>query len=417
MAYSDFNRELGKKIFDYRTEAKLSQKEFADMIGLTNRATLSLIENGEQAPSLEVLTNIIRITKLDINKLLDVKIRNAVVVDTNVILNRPEILDLLVKDCDEVYIPRRVISELNYQKDNGREKVKRNVSLCMSKINEMKSEQFIIKKSSREFQNADDEILQVAKDLALSDDSYMVYMLSDDKDFQLKDLEDIINLKVITTREYNKIFVEPDGYNEAASHSFYMAVVHRNIEQAKSLIAKKGKYINVNYIDSKSGFTPLIKAIKQRDYGMVEYLLTLDRIDIDAVDDFKHHIPPLSHAIQAHDNYLVELLVAHNANVNEPAQSKTNSFNTPLMIAAWEDQFKTVRLLVENGAIINQQDQKNGFTALIKAVFRDRNDIAQYLLDSGADPRIMSYERMTALDYAYKNKNKELIEMLKKVQE
>ena len=39
-------------------------------------------------------------------------------VDTNILLNRPEMLGVLLKDCALVYIPIPVIDELNYHKDN-----------------------------------------------------------------------------------------------------------------------------------------------------------------------------------------------------------------------------------------------------------------------------------------------------------
>lgn len=53
----------------------------------------------------------------------------------------------------------------------------------------------------------------------------------------------------------------------------------------KNLLEKKGKSINVNAIDSRSGYTPLIQALVNKDEEMVKYLLSLDRIDVNAVDN------------------------------------------------------------------------------------------------------------------------------------
>ena len=73
-------------------------------------------------------------------------------------------------------------------------------------------------------------------------------------------------------------------------------------------------------------------------------------------------------------------------------------------------------MLVENGACINQVDKGNGFTALIKAVYKNHPVIVKYLLDCNADKTICSFEKMTALDYAYaKNENgtyEEIISLL-----
>ena len=145
---------------------------------------------------------------------------------------------------------------------------------------------------------------------------------------------------------------------------------------------------------------------------MIRYLLSLDRIDINAVDDFKYKFPPLSHAIQTHDITSFRILIDSGADVNEPSQNTTNSYNTPLMIAAWEGQLEMVKGLVENDACLNQQDKKNGFTALIKAVFRNRDDIVRFLLEAGADRTISSYERKRAEDYARDNRNMKILSML-----
>ncbi len=56
------------------------------------------------------------------------------------------------------------------------------------------------------------------------------------------------------------------------------------------------------------------------------------------------------------------------------------------MSATWHGHFNFVKLLVEDGAYINQQDMKNRFTALMKAVFHKEDaSILKYLLGRGAD--------------------------------
>lgn len=69
-----------------------------------------------------MLVKLAQITNVNFNGLIDVKSKNIVVVDTNILLNRPEMLGILLKDCDQVYIPIPVIEEINYQKDHGKEK-------------------------------------------------------------------------------------------------------------------------------------------------------------------------------------------------------------------------------------------------------------------------------------------------------
>ena len=109
------------------------------------------------------------------------------------------------------------------------------------------------------------------------------------------------------------------------------------------------------------------------------------------------------------------ILIQHDANVNETSQSETNLFNMPLIIAAWHRHLNLVKPLVENGAYVNQQDKKNGFTALMKAIFNKEDEfIVECLLQHGADKNILSFlDKKTALDYAYNKGNRKLIDLLK----
>jgi ankyrin repeat protein len=83
------------------------------------------------------------------------------------------------------------------------------------------------------------------------------------------------------------------------------------------------------------------------------------------------------------------------------------------MISAWSGRVEEVAMLVENGACINQQDKGNGFAALIKVVFNNNIDVVRYLLGKGADVTISSFERKTALDYAYEKNHQKIIKTLK----
>jgi tryptophanase len=45
--------------------------------------------------------------------------------------------------------------------------------------------------------------------------------------------------------------------------------------------------------------------------------------------------------------------------------------------------------------------------------FKGNIDIVKYLLEQGADKGVFSFEKKTALDYAYEKNHKEIIELLK----
>ncbi|HEX9962015.1 MAG TPA: ankyrin repeat domain-containing protein [Pyrinomonadaceae bacterium] len=77
-----------------------------------------------------------------------------------------------------------------------------------------------------------------------------------------------------------------------------------------------------------------------------------------------------------------------------------------------------IKMLLDKGAKINQQE-KNGATPLIylaankQAAAEDRRAVAQMLLDAGADKKIKDKDGRTALDWANKQGNKDLVDLLK----
>ena len=76
---------------------------------------------------------------------------------------------------------------------------------------------------------------------------------------------------------------------------------------------------------------------------------------------------------------LMELFFANGAEVN-----KTNALGeTALMHAAWKGRAKAVQWLLAHGAVPNREAMQ--WTALHYAVFAGHSDIAERLLDSGAD--------------------------------
>lgn len=413
MSNSQYKEIIGNKLRAYRESIDETQEEFAKKLYI-NRSTLSLIEKGTQAPDLELLIKILQLTKMDFMQLLDLKFRKYVVVDTNIILNRPLKLKAIVDDCDRVYIPEVVKSELNYQKDHSDKSKKANASQCLNVLIDLNDKKQITFVDSIDGKNNDDKIFNAAKRIAKENQEDYVYLLTDDKDFRLKDIGKLTNFRVINSQEYDELFKDDNHYDMAMSQKFFSAVYKKDLETARKLSSED---IDVNFIDGRSGFTPLIQAIRNRDINMVKFLLTLPRIDINAVDEKKYRLPPISHAVQLDNKEMLMLLIQGGANVNEPSLNDKNPYNTPLMIASWHGRIELVQLLIDNGACINQSDKGNGFTALIKAVYQNFPATVQCLLKNGADKTICSFEKKTALDYAYEKNNdnqyKDVIELLR----
>ncbi len=330
-----------------------------------------------------------------------------IVIDTNSILNCPQVIDQAIDSYDKVYIPKVVINELNFQKDRGTPEKRKLAGLCLGKIIDNKSR--IIRAESNCYGRNDDKIYFVAEETALNNANSEVYILTNDKDYKLKGKRDLSNLFIINSKDFMDDINNDSAYDYKLSKDFYDAVNYGDIDSVKSLICDT---INVNYVDGDTGYTPLIQAVRNKDYRMVHFLVNLNNIKLNEVDEKKYCLPAISHAIQMHNISLVRILIESGANVNAPSRNETNYFNTPLMIAAWSGDYEIVKLLVENGACINQVDRKNGFTALIKAAFKNEFSIAKYLVDAGADASIQSFEEKTALDYAKENHSTELIGIL-----
>jgi len=99
---------------------------------------------------------------------------------------------------------------------------------------------------------------------------------------------------------------------------------------------------------------------------------------------------------------IMKLLVEEGADIDIGSKGD-NSGNTPLMVCAWHGFYEGAKYLIEQGACLNQQDSKAGFTPLIKACFHGHSDIAALLID-GTDINIRSRENKKAIEYIKPNK-------------
>jgi len=436
---NESNEYISKQIRDYRSRNSITQAEFAKRIEVS-RSTLSLIEKGELTPSLETFFLISREINLNLQKLFDIAAKDIIIIDTNVMLKRPQFIETIIEDCSYVYIPETVSNELNYKKDHGQSSAqKKCAALCMHKINELLEQKRNIeiyhsKKYDFSLKN-DDAIFDAAEKIAAEYKQDHVYLLTNDIYFKLKiSNTGCTNLKVINSLEYETIF-HPEHKNEynAADYAKFISLVKTlNYKEIESFNFES---VNINVCDSVTGFTPLITAVinlakikkknartekEKRDYIREENaretllaLLKTNKINVNTVDSGKFGFPPLTHAIQAGDVEIVNILLEHGASVNEPSRNSKNAMNTPLMVSAWHGYLDISKILIENGACINQQDKGNGFTPLIKAIFNSHDEVARLLIEKGADIAIQSHDKKRAIDYACDNKLDNLVDLLK----
>lgn len=403
---------IAKNIEKLRIKNELKQDEFAKCL-VVSRPTVSNWEQGKAVPTTDQLMKIAQEFHVSIDELLGLKQKQKImfILDSSILLRRPRILDdMKSKSVQYICITDTVLSELNYQKDKG--KRKQQAWLAMKSFKDLqdtdKTRFKILSETSNETLN-DNKIINAALNQAKNDSSIMVYLISNDIYFPLK-TQKLSNLETLTLADYEQKFsLTENNYDEKSTNDFFKAVEEKNLEKAEIIYEKNP---DINHTNPKTGFTPCIQAIRNKDKTMLEWLLSLPELDVNKCDDVKYRLPPISHAVQINNLDFVKILLKYGADIDKGSQG-TNYGNTALMIAAWHGRLDIVSYLVEQGACCNQQDS-NGFTPLIKSCIRKQNEVAEFLFNK-TDKTIRSRkEYMTAKDYALKSKNLDLIYIFEK---
>ena len=397
-----------KEILKIRISNNLTQDEFARKLDVS-RPTVSNWELAKCIPTTEQIMKINDVFHVSANEILQIKKSTIFVLDTCVILNRPRIINQLLgnENISQIIIPDTVISELNYQKDHGQ---KQQAWLAMVTIEKFRKE-YPHKLSIVHEENAnginDQKIIFAATQVAKRNIHSIVYMLTNDVFFSLAEIK-LRNLEVLNLQDFEEKFpINANGFNREASFRFFAEVKAGNIKAAKIALSKGA---NPNFIHPESGYTPLIQAVRNRDKSMTEFIANHPKTNCDLCDEAKYRLPAISHAVQLGEMALVKTLVEAGADIDSQSQGK-NRGNTALMISAWHGKQDFVQYFYQNGACPNQQDS-NGFTALIKACIKKQVSCAKFLYPL-TDPKIRSFEGLTALDYAIKSNNTELLNFFK----
>ncbi|OWV22511.1 hypothetical protein B7982_09825 [Fibrobacter sp. UWB2] len=397
-----------KEILKIRISNNLTQDEFARKLDVS-RPTVSNWELAKCIPTTEQIMKINDVFHVSANEILQIKKSTIFVLDTCVILNRPRIINQLLgnENISQIIIPDTVISELNYQKDHGQ---KQQAWLAMVTIEKFRKE-YPHKLSIVHEENAnginDQKIIFAATQVAKRNIHSIVYMLTNDVFFSLAEIK-LHNLEVLNLQDFEEKFpINANGFNREASFRFFAEVKAGNIKTAKIALSKGA---NPNFIHPESGYTPLIQAVRNRDKSMTEFIANHPKTNCDLCDEAKYRLPAISHAVQLGEMALVKTLVEAGADIDCQSQGK-NRGNTALMISAWHGKQDFVQYFYQNGACPNQQDS-NGFTALIKACIKKQVSCAKFLYPL-TDPKIRSFEGLTALDYAIKSNNTELLNFFK----
>ena len=329
----------------------------------------------------------------------------TVVVDTSAILKNIQLIDELNEEYDKVIIPKVVVNELNRIKDSKS-------SLCKKAWEVLRGISYGDKIISMEYTGTNKNIKNDEKIIYIANEASKKYhtkvdIITDDIDYSvyLKNNENIAALhlgKYIATKQPIRDTGRLDNIKD------FFADTYESLER----IGKDE--VNAYMSD---GNTLIISTVRATSKPMnqrkekIRWLISLGG-DVNKRDNARRYFPPLSHAIQVKDYEMFGfLLVECRANPNVGSKNpysgeklrQKNEGNMPLMIAAWHGMTEFVKLLCKDERTsLNQQDA-NGFSALMKACmngyFRGDNDIRKVLLEAGADTKLVDMSGRSYIDW------------------
>lgn len=173
---------------------------------------------------------------------------------------------------------------------------------------------------------------------------------------------------------------------------------HRPLALAASLTLTIGLTAQVPpraSLERSGGLNPIARTLK----------LDTVRAMLDAGEDPNMRDPnsgaTLLHYATLYNNpELVEVLLAHKANVNARIETRgTETGATPLLYAVVQNELPLAKLLVANGADV-RSTYRSGTTALHIAAHGGMAEITRFLLQNGADPNARDRAGSSPLDEA-----------------
>lgn len=337
----------------------------------------------------------------------------AVVVDISALINRKSILDELCEEYSYVVVPSFVVDDLgNIENENPNEFG----SMASKLLRDIFEDERIYTRSYSIPTESEVMIVDIANaisnefgcfvDIITYDYKTALHVggcVKEDSAFQLLYLSDYVAAKqsLVNMSMLNAV-------NDYYADSYVNANNVLGITLPKK--GDPGFYLDAYLTD---GTTLIISAVNnfqipvEQRKEKIRWLIE-NGADIDRRDCGDEYLPPISHSIRNRDYEMFSFLY-HECHANPNIGSRypyyggkrryKNNGNTPLMIAAWNNQEKIVRdLCADERVSLNQQDSKNGFTALIKACYWGYKGCRRIIENAGADVNILDHTGLSAQD-------------------
>ena len=200
-----------------------------------------------------------------------------------------------------------------------------------------------------------------------------------------------INFKIFL---YLYVFIGFSISKAGAFDDFFKAIVFDQVPVVGNLIYR-GMDPNT---PTEKGEPALVFAVRSGAHKSVAFLLKQPGIQVDATNTADE--TALMLAANANDLVSANLLIEAGASINRPNW-------TPLHYAASKGHTAMMRLLIDNDAYIDAESP-NGTTPLMMAAYYASPIAVKLMLEEGADPNLQNQDGQTALDMAL-SKDKLLI--------
>lgn len=400
---------LRKRMVELREKNGKSQSDMAKLINC-NKSTLSRVEGGSSSYKTILEFANLYCDKLQLTeeqKQLFLRGEKVVVTDTSALLKNTQLIDELSKEYSRVIVPGIVVEELDNIKDKN---INGLAPRAWQILRGIGSNPNVI---TREYTgddpdgNNDSKIVDIARK-ASEEFNCEVDIITYDAGFAAR-LQGDSKIHALFLENYIATKQNLLDISSLQKIEAYYADTYDDIEKALGIRVPNEEDINA-YL--ANGNTLIISVVRNKAKPMAQRKekirwLIAHGANVNKRDCGKYYFPPLSHAVQNNDFEIFKFLL-HECNANPNVGSRNphdagkirqkNDGNMPLMIAAWDNKVDFVReLCADERTSLNQQDG-NGFTALIKACYWGWRESRDIIKAAGADTKIVDRDGYTAED-------------------